>query len=107
MTVTLCIETSTAHCSLALAVDDRVLSEHERLLRRHNEQVLPMLDRLYKQAGATPRDTQLIGFGAGPGLGPGPGVGLGEGDGVAGQSALPVQVLVQSVVHFPPVAPAG
>jgi tRNA threonylcarbamoyladenosine biosynthesis protein TsaB len=26
-----------------------------------------MLDRLYKQAGATPRDTQLIGFGAGPG----------------------------------------
>ena len=67
MTVTLCIETSTAHCSLALAVDDRVLSEHERLLRRHNEQVLPMLDRLYKQAGATPRDTQLIGFGAGPG----------------------------------------
>ncbi|MEC8144879.1 MAG: tRNA (adenosine(37)-N6)-threonylcarbamoyltransferase complex dimerization subunit type 1 TsaB, partial [Pseudomonadota bacterium] len=67
MTVTLCIETSTAHCSLALAVDGRVFSEHERLLRRHNEQVLPMLDRLYKQAGATPRDTQLIGFGAGPG----------------------------------------
>jgi len=67
MTVTLCIETSTAHCSLALAVNDRVLCEHERLLRRHNEQVLPMLDRLYKQADITPRYTQLIGFGAGPG----------------------------------------
>lgn len=67
MTVTLCIETSTAHCSLALAVGDRVFSEHERLLRRHNEQVLPMLDRLYKRANIAPTDTQLIGFGAGPG----------------------------------------
>ena len=67
MTVTLCIETSTAHCSLALAVGDRVFSAHEKLLRRHNEQVLPMLDHLYKQANIKPKDTQLIGFGAGPG----------------------------------------
>jgi tRNA threonylcarbamoyladenosine biosynthesis protein TsaB len=67
MTVTLCIETSTAHCSLALAVGDRVFSDHERLLRRHNEQVLPMLDGLYKQANIAPTETQLIGFGAGPG----------------------------------------
>lgn len=67
MTVTLCIETSTAHCSLALAVGDRVFSGHEWLLRRHNEQVLPMLDALYKQANIKPIETQLIGFGAGPG----------------------------------------
>ena len=67
MTVTLCIETSTAHCSLALAVGDRMFSQHERLLRRHNEQVLPMLEGLYKQANIKPIDTQLIGFGAGPG----------------------------------------
>ena len=67
MTVTLCIETSTAHCSLALAVGDRVCVRHEKLLRRHNEQVLPMLDSLYQEAGISVRKTQLIGFGAGPG----------------------------------------
>ena len=40
---------------------------HEKLLRRHNEQVLPMLDALYQEAGISVRQTQLIGFGAGPG----------------------------------------
>ena len=40
---------------------------HEKLLRRHNEQVLPMLDALYQEAGIAVRDTELIGFGAGPG----------------------------------------
>ena len=40
---------------------------HEKLLRRHNEQVLPMLDALYQEAGIAVRDTALIGFGAGPG----------------------------------------
>ena len=67
MTVTLCIETSTAYCSLALADQNQMFYRHEKLLRRHNEQVLPMLDALYQEAGIAVRDTQLIGFGAGPG----------------------------------------
>lgn len=67
MTVTLCIETSTAYCSLALADQNQIFCRHEKLLRRHNEQVLPMLDALYQEAGIAVRDTQLIGFGAGPG----------------------------------------
>ena len=67
MTVTLCIDTSTAHCSLALAVGDQVFVRHERLQRRHNEQVLPMLDALFGQAGVSPMSTELIAFGAGPG----------------------------------------
>ena len=67
MTVTLCIETSSAYCSLALAVEDQVFFRHEELHRRHNEEVLPLLDALYQEAGVVPRDTGLIGFGAGPG----------------------------------------
>jgi tRNA threonylcarbamoyladenosine biosynthesis protein TsaB len=67
MTVTLCIETSSAYCSLALALEDQVFFRHEELKRRHNEEVLPLLDALYQEAGVVPRDTGLIGFGAGPG----------------------------------------
>ncbi|MEL0048806.1 MAG: tRNA (adenosine(37)-N6)-threonylcarbamoyltransferase complex dimerization subunit type 1 TsaB [Gammaproteobacteria bacterium] len=67
MTVTLCIETSSVYCSLALAVEDQVFCRHEELQRRHNEEVLPLLDALYQEAGVAPRETGLIGFGAGPG----------------------------------------
>jgi len=67
MTVTLCIETSTAYCSLALADQNQMFCRHEKLFRRHNEQVLPMLDDLYREAGIAVCDTELIGFGAGPG----------------------------------------
>ena len=67
MTVTLCIETSTAYCSLALADQNQMFCRHEKLFRRHNEQALPMLDDLYREAGIAVSDTELIGFGAGPG----------------------------------------
>ena len=67
MTVTLCIETSSVYCSLALAVEDQDFCRHEELQRRHNEEVLPLLDALYQEAGVAPRETGLIGFGAGPG----------------------------------------
>ena len=60
MTVTLCIETSTAYCSLALADQNGMFCRHEKLLRRHNEQVLPMLDALYQEAGIAVRDTALL-----------------------------------------------
>ena len=67
MLTTLCIETSSAHCSLALGVGDEIFVKHELLLRRHNERVLPMLDELLHAAGLCPTHIQLIGFGAGPG----------------------------------------
>ncbi len=67
MTITLCIETSSVYCSLALAVEDQTYLRHEKLQRRHNEKVLPLVDSLYREAGVQPRATELIGFGAGPG----------------------------------------
>lgn len=67
MTITLCIETSSAYCSLALGVQEQLFCRHEKLQRRHNERILPMLDDLFKEAGIAVRQTQVIGFGAGPG----------------------------------------
>ncbi len=67
MTNTLCIETSTAHCSLALAVGEDIFSQQRKLERSHNEHILPMLSELFASAGLSKQDIQVIGFGAGPG----------------------------------------
>jgi len=67
MTVTLCIDTSTSHCSVALAVGDEVFADTQRLERRHNQQVIPMLDALYQRAGVAIQRTELVSFSAGPG----------------------------------------
>ena len=67
MTVTLCIDTSTAHCSVALAVGDDVFADTQFLERRHNQEVLPMLDSLYRRAGVKVAQTELVSFAAGPG----------------------------------------
>ena len=67
MTVTLCIDTSTTHCSVALAVGDDVFADTQKLERRHNQEVLPMLDGLYQRAGLAVASTQLVSFAAGPG----------------------------------------
>jgi tRNA threonylcarbamoyladenosine biosynthesis protein TsaB len=98
MTVTLCIETSSAYCSLALSVEDQVFHRHERLQRRHNEEVLPLLDSLYREAGMRPRDTQLIGFGAGPGSFTGVRIAASIAQGLAMASDCPVVAMAGSEV---------
>ena len=67
MTNTLCIDTSTAHCSVALAIGDDVFADTQRLERRHNQEIIPMLDALYQRAGLAVQDTELVSFSAGPG----------------------------------------
>ncbi len=98
MTVTLCIETSSAYCSLALSVEDQLFHRHERLQRRHNEEVLPLLDSLYREAGIRPRDTQLIGFGAGPGSFTGVRIAASIAQGLAMASDCPVVAMAGSEV---------
>lgn len=104
MTVTLCIETSSAYCSLALAVEDQVFYRHKELQRRHNEEVLPLLDALYREAGVVPRDTGLIGFGAGPGSFTGVRIAASIAQGIAmasGCSAVPMagsEILLRSAL---------
>ena len=67
MTLTLCIETSGPHCSLALETNGHVYARDELLERSHNEHLLAMLDELYQEAGVKPVETELVGFGCGPG----------------------------------------
>jgi len=67
MTTTLCIETSGANCSLAIAADDRVTESDQRLERTHNLHLLPMLDDLLRSAGLRIADLDLVAFGCGPG----------------------------------------
>ncbi len=67
MTVTLCIETSGPHCSLALAANGRRHAVQKQLHRSHNEHLLALLDELYGTAEAEPGDTELVAFGCGPG----------------------------------------
>ncbi len=47
---TLCIETSSAYCSVALAADGQIFSRHAELKRQHNEFLLSMLDDLFEAA---------------------------------------------------------
>jgi tRNA threonylcarbamoyladenosine biosynthesis protein TsaB len=63
----LAIETSTAHCSVALRHGDETLSRSELAGQRHSEILLAMIDRLLLDAGCRLQDLDGIAFGAGPG----------------------------------------
>jgi len=67
MTVTLCIETSGAHCSLALATSDKIYSRDRMLERSHNQHLLELLDELFVEAELKPVQVGLVAFGCGPG----------------------------------------
>jgi tRNA threonylcarbamoyladenosine biosynthesis protein TsaB len=67
MTNTLCIETSGAHCSLALTVQGEIYAINRQLQRSHNQHLLNLLVALFSQAAVTPTQLDLVAFGCGPG----------------------------------------
>lgn len=105
MTNTLCIETSTAHCSLALALGEDIFFQQRKLERSHNEHILPMLSELFESAGLSKQDIQVIGFGAGPGSFTGVRIAASVAQGVAMASNSKVvamkgsEVLVRSAIE--------
>jgi tRNA threonylcarbamoyladenosine biosynthesis protein TsaB len=52
----LAIDTATENCSVALLVNDRVISRSEVAPRDHTKKVLPMVDEVLKEAGLTLQD---------------------------------------------------
>ena len=108
MTITLCIDTSTSHCSVALAIGDDVFADTQRLERRHNQEIIPMLDGLYQSAGLAVRDTELVSFSAGPGGFTGVRIAASVAQGVAMACGCPVvpqrcsDILVRSWAQCPP-----
>ncbi|MEM9622961.1 MAG: tRNA (adenosine(37)-N6)-threonylcarbamoyltransferase complex dimerization subunit type 1 TsaB [Pseudomonadota bacterium] len=67
MTVTICIETSSAHCSVALRRGGQDYADHRHLKRQHNQYLLSMLDDMLAAAECRRDEIDVIGFGCGPG----------------------------------------
>lgn len=61
-------DTSAAHCAAALLSGDRIVAQaHEPMDRGQAERLMPMLEAVLGEAGATWRDLARIGVGTGPG----------------------------------------
>ncbi len=67
MTKILAFDTATAACSAALWCDGLLQQHYEIAPRCHSQLLLPMIDRLLKEASLSVRDCDAIGFGQGPG----------------------------------------
>lgn len=63
----LALDTATEGCSVALLMEDRLLTREEELTRGHAERILPMVHELLAEAGIGLPDLDGIAFGRGPG----------------------------------------
>ncbi|MCI2400460.1 tRNA (adenosine(37)-N6)-threonylcarbamoyltransferase complex dimerization subunit type 1 TsaB [Aliiroseovarius subalbicans] len=64
----LAFDTSAAHCAAALLSGDRVIvNRHEDMGRGQAERLMPLLEEVLAEGGATWRDLAAIGVGIGPG----------------------------------------
>lgn len=63
----LAFDTSGTWCSVALLDDARMIEREESVGNAHSERLLPMINAILHDAGATLRSVDVIAFGAGPG----------------------------------------
>ncbi|MBX9585908.1 MAG: tRNA (adenosine(37)-N6)-threonylcarbamoyltransferase complex dimerization subunit type 1 TsaB [Gammaproteobacteria bacterium] len=104
MTKILSVETSTAACSVALAVGDEVVQRYALAAREHAQFVLPWVESLLAEAGLKLGQLDAIAVGRGPGGFTGVRIGVGVVQGLALGADLPVipvsslQVLAQTAL---------
>jgi tRNA threonylcarbamoyladenosine biosynthesis protein TsaB len=67
MATILALETSGAVCSVAVAADGSVFAETEHVDRRHNDLLLPMVERVLETAGVRRDRLDAVAFSCGPG----------------------------------------
>ncbi|GAC23874.1 probable M22 peptidase homolog HI_0388 [Paraglaciecola mesophila KMM 241] len=63
----LIIDTATEACSVALNINGQPFNQFEICPQQHSQRILPMIDGLLKEAGATLNEIDYLGFGQGPG----------------------------------------
>ncbi len=97
----LALETSTEYCSAALWLDGPAGDRVELAGQRHSELLLPMIDRLLRDANLKLSDMDGIAFGAGPGSFTGVRIACGVAQGLALGANLPVAGVctLEAVAH--------
>ena len=86
----LAIDASTEACSVALQVNEQLYSCYELCPQSHSLQLLPMVDKVLKEAGITLSQCDGLIFGRGPGSFTGVRIGVGVAQGLAFSADLPV-----------------
>ena len=90
MTAYLAIDTATEACSVAISVDGVVRERFEPMQREHTQRLLPMIDAVLAEAGASVARLDGIVCGIGPGSFAGLRIGVGVVKGLALARDLPV-----------------
>ncbi len=86
----LAFDASTEACSVALSINNQVISEFQLCPQSHSVVLLPMIDRLLQQADHKLSQLDGIIFGQGPGSFTGVRIGTGVAQGLAFSADLPV-----------------
>ncbi len=86
----LAVDTSSAWCSVALLIDERIVQRHELLGSSASQHLLPWITDLLKTEGVALRDLDAIAVGIGPGAFTGVRLGVAVVQGLAFAANLPV-----------------
>ena len=86
----LAINTSDDVLSVALKLDDKILSKQLHAERNHNQSVLILIDQIFTSAGREPGDIDAVAFGVGPGSFTGLRIAAGVAQGMAFGIDVPV-----------------
>ncbi|MDC8830583.1 tRNA (adenosine(37)-N6)-threonylcarbamoyltransferase complex dimerization subunit type 1 TsaB [Alteromonas gilva] len=86
----LTIDTATEACSVALQYNNALYTRYEVCPQQHSQKILPMIDAVMQEAGASIGQLDGLGFGRGPGSFTGVRIATGIIQGLAFGSELPV-----------------